>query len=131
MQPYDDGSFGDFTSTTRSVCHCLIDRLNGSESGDLDGLWSTWVNQVSRCTAIAQGMSGFDPADQVDKEICDMQRDINEAAAAMEKLMVEAKANEDRPNLDVDLKIIDSCSLLLVSVQVSYIVQAEYPVLRT
>ena len=67
-------------------------------------------------------MSGFDPADQVDKEICDMQRDINEAAAAMEKLMVEAKANEDRPNLDVDLKIIDSCSQLLVSVQVSYIV---------
>ena len=52
-----------------------------------------------------------------------MQRGIAEAAEAMEKLMLEAKQAEmegkNRPNLDVDLKIIDSCSQLLASVQVN------------
>ena len=64
-----------------------------------------------------------DPADAVDREIHEMQRGIAEAAEAMEKLMLEAKQAEmegkNRPNLDVDLKIIDSCSQLLASVQVN------------
>ena len=46
------------------------------------------------------------------------QESINAAAAALEKMMLEAKANEaSKPNIDVDLKIIDSVQQLLMSVQ--------------
>jgi hypothetical protein len=47
------------------------------------------------------------------------QATIEEAAAALEKLMLEAKANEQsKPNIDVDMKILDSCCKLFAAIQV-------------
>ena len=48
-----------------------------------------------------------------------MQSSISEAATAMEKLMIAARANEaKKKNIDVDLKILDSCSSLLQAIEV-------------
>jgi len=48
-----------------------------------------------------------------------LQATIEEAAAALEKLMMEAKLNEQsKPNIDVDIKILDSCSKLFAAIQV-------------
>ena len=47
------------------------------------------------------------------------QATIEEAAAILEKLMLEAKANEQsKPNIDVDMKILDSCCKLFAAIQV-------------
>ena len=48
-----------------------------------------------------------------------MQLSISEAATAMEKLMISARANETKKkDIDVDLKILDSCSSLLQAIEV-------------
>jgi hypothetical protein len=47
------------------------------------------------------------------------QATIEEAAAVLEKLMLEARANEQsKPNIDVDIKILDSCCQLFAAIQV-------------
>lgn len=54
----------------------------------------------------------------VEGEIRKMQSSISEAAATMEKLMVAARANEaKKKDIDVDIKILDSCSLLLQAIE--------------
>lgn len=81
-------------------------------------LWHTFLQETEEKLNSIHGITEWDPSDEVDKEIYDMQESINAAAAAMEKLMMEAKANEaSKPNIDVDIKIIDSCQQLLMSVQ--------------
>ena len=48
-----------------------------------------------------------------------MQSSISEAALAMEKLMISARMNEaKKKDIDVDLKILDSCSGLLNAIEV-------------
>merc|ERR1719273_3066374 len=55
----------------------------------------------------------------VDGEINRMQSSISEAATAMEKLMMSARINEaKKKDIDVDLKILDSCSGLLHAIEV-------------
>ena len=55
------------------------------------------------------------------------QATIEEAAAALEKLMLEARANEQsKPNIDVDIKILDSCCQLFAAIQVYIIDHLKY-----
>ncbi len=55
----------------------------------------------------------------VDSEIKKMQDSISQAAATMEKLMVLAKTNEaKKKDIDVDIKILDSCGLLIHAIEV-------------
>ena len=85
-----------------------------------DATKETWKNfqeeAIQQICAISS--ANFDPSDDVDKEIKDMQKAIAEAAEAMEKLMLAARANEaQKKDIEVDLKIIDSCCNLLTAVQ--------------
>ena len=61
--------------------------------------------------------TNFNPSDNVDNEIENMQAAINEAASRFEQLLLATKADENKKNIDVDIKILDTCSSLLDSVQ--------------
>lgn len=55
----------------------------------------------------------------VEAEIKKMQDSVDAAAATMEKLMVAARANEaKKKDIDVDLKILDSCCNLIEAIEV-------------
>ena len=61
-----------------------------------------------------------------------LQATIEEAAAALEKLMMEAKLNEaSKPNIDVDMKILDSCCQLFAAIQVKITLLNENIMLST
>ena len=61
--------------------------------------------------------TNFNPSDNVDNEIENMQAAINEAASRFEQLLLATKADENKKNIDVDIKILDTCSSLLDAVQ--------------
>ncbi len=88
-----------------------------AKSGAAAG-WQDFCREASSQLKKIEGAS-FDPSESVDREIDEMQNAIQNAAEAMEKLMNAARANEaKKPNIDVDLKIIDSCGGLLSAIQV-------------
>lgn len=98
--------------------HELLGQL---ESGDQSMVNVNWQNFLASAQTQMSALEAtkWDPSDDVDKEIHEMHDAINAAAAAMEKLMLEARSNEaTKPNVDVDIKILDSCAALLAAVQV-------------
>jgi len=91
-----------------------------SEQENISDLWQLFKEEVAQQTAVANNFDiGNDVEGDVDEEIKRMQLSISEAATAMEKLMISARANETKKkDIDVDLKILDSCSSLLQAIEV-------------
>ena len=79
--------------------------------------WQQFCDETSVQIQALQ-KANFNPSEDVDREIEGMQDAIKSAADAMEKLMTAARSNEaKKPNVDVDIKILDSCSGLITAIQ--------------
>lgn len=101
-------NFQPFFQVTSAILRALENGENIWEA------WNQWRSEVEKIKKTTLNFSG-----DVDGEISRMQSSISEAAAAMEKLMMAAKANETkkRDDIDVDLKILDSCSSLIFAIE--------------
>ena len=91
--------------------------LNGWDSADQKSqALKAFNDEVLRQNQIARNNKQGSDQD-VDAQIKTMQSTIHEAAIAMEKMMLAARANETKKNIDVDIKILDSCSHLINAIQ--------------
>lgn len=116
LQPYANAETFDLKEAIR-LAATFVDILQSDNSPGAASNWNMFYSEICNVTNCAKGIK-WDPTDAVDKEIYDMQATIEEAAAALEKLMLEARANEQsKPNIDVDMKILDSCSKLFAAIQ--------------
>jgi len=89
------------------------------EAEKIPDLWQLFKKEILHQIAILNKTNAGDVEADVEEEIKRMQSSISEAATAMEKLMIAARANEaKKKNIDVDLKILDSCSSLLQAIEV-------------
>jgi len=116
LQPYASAETFDLKDANdlaaKVISFLQIDQLS-TDAPD----WISFQNEVGKKADFARGIK-WDLTDVVDKEIFDMQATIEEAAASLEKLMLEARNNEQsKPNIDVDMKILDSCSKLFAAIQ--------------
>ena len=66
---------------------------------------------------LIQKSAGLSSDDDVEDEIGKLFVKIDDAASAMEKLMLAARKDESKKSIDVDIKILDECNNLLEVVQ--------------
>ena len=99
--------------------HDILESMNsGSSTSTISTSLNSIRTELDKQKLIADRNENGASEDDVEAQIQSMQNSINEAATAMEKLMLAARANEHKKkNIDVDLKILDSCSQLLSAIQ--------------
>ncbi len=116
LQPYANADTFDLKEAF-GLASAFVEILQSGNKTEAASNWSLFYNEICNKTNYAKSIK-WDLSDAVDKEIYDMQATIEEAAASLEKLMLEARANEQRKaNIDVDMKILDSCSNLFAAIQ--------------
>ena len=97
---------------------CIEEILTGSSWDSKSQALKSFNQELMRQNRIAKNSKNEGSETQdVDSQIRSMQNTIEEAALAMEAMMLAARANENKKNIEVDIKILDSCSNLINAIQ--------------
>ena len=97
---------------------CIEEILTGSSWDSKSQALKSFNQELMRQNRIAKNSKNEGSETQdVDSQIRSMQNTIQEAALAMEAMMLAARANENKKNIEVDIKILDSCSNLINAIQ--------------
>lgn len=112
----DDGGVN--MSRLNELAFCITESLLAGDESYRD-LWPQFLKEArSQLSNVEKANVGNGEELDVEGEIRKMQSSISQAAATMEKLMVAARANEaKKKDIDVDIKILDSCSVLLQAIE--------------
>ena len=95
---------------------CIEEIITGSSWDSKSQALKSFNQELMRQNKIAIH-SSKEGSEDVDSQIRSMQNTIQEAALAMETMMLAARANENKKNIEVDIKILDSCSNLINAIQ--------------
>ena len=102
------------------LVHQILESMNSTapSPSSVSTALKSLQTELDKQKQIADRQKNGASAEDFEVQIQSMQDSINEAALAMEKLMLAARANENKKkDIDVDLKILDSCSHLLNAIQ--------------